>query len=428
MNWCVIIPLIIMFGCLLIRVPIAYCMIAAIFSYFLLIGQGAGQVVHIVVNNIFSNYVLIAVPLFVFTANVMNTGAVTEKIFKFCNGLLGRKRGGTAYVNVLASLIFSGMTGSAIADASGLGIMEVEQMRKEGYDDGFSAALTAATAVIGPIFPPSIPFVVYSLVSGASIGKLFMGGIVPALFIAVALSVYVWYVSKKRNYPKGEEVTRKQFWKQTLNAVPALFTPVILLVGIYTGVMTPTEAGGVAAAYSIILSVFVYRSMGLKELWRIITDTAKSVGQLGLIVAAGYGFCYIVAAEHLADSIAAWLIALTNDKYVFLLIINIAFFIMGMFLETSTMQLIVIPLILPAVKVLGIDLVHFGIVVTLNMMIGLLTPPYGMLLFVTSGVSKTPVKPIIKELYPMIAVEVIVLLIITYFPNTVMFIPNLLLG
>lgn len=427
MSWQFLIPMGIILVCLLIRVPVAYGMLAGAMAYFLATGQEAGNVVHLVVNGIFNNYVLLAVPLFVFTANVMNNGEVTEKIFRFANGLCGRFRGGTAYVNVLASLIFSGMTGSAIADASGLGIMEIEQMRKEGYDDGFSAALTASTAVIGPIFPPSIPFVVYSMVSGASIGKLFMAGMLPAVFIAVVLSVYIGVIAKKRKYPRGAQVTRRQFWKDSFVALPALFTPVILLAGIYTGIMTPTEAGAVAAFYSILVSILVYHSLGFKTLWDILKNTGKTVGQLGLIVSAAYGFSYIVATEHVAENAAAWILGLTDSKYLFLIVINLSFFALGMFIDTSTMQLIFIPLLLPVVNALHIDLVHFGVVVTLNMMIGLLTPPYGMLLFVTSGIAKTPMKPIIKELMPMIVLECVVLLVITYIPQTVMFLPNLLM-
>ncbi|MBR5559347.1 MAG: TRAP transporter large permease [Oscillospiraceae bacterium] len=423
-----IIPLLIIFGSLLIRVPVAYGMIASALTYFLMTPGDPGQVVHLMGNGIFNNYVYLAVPLFMFTANVMNSGEITDRIFKFANGLVGRFRGGTGYVNVLASLIFSGMTGSAVADAAGLGIMEIDQMRREGYDDGFASALTASTAVIGPIFPPSVPMVIYAMVSGASIGALFMGGMIPAFIIAGILALYVGIMSKKRNYPRGAQVTRKEFIKDSFYAIPALLTPVILLVGIYTGVMTPTEAGAVAAAYSLIISILIYRSLGWKTLWNIIKETGKSVGQVGLVVCAAYGFSYVVANEKIAVLAADFVLGLTDNKYVFLLIVNVAFLIMGMFLDTSTMQLIFLPLLLPIVTTLGIDLVHFGVVCTLNMMIGLMTPPYGMLLFVTAGVSKTPMKEIIKEIMPMIGLEIAVLILITYVPSVITFIPSVLLG
>ena len=387
MNGSFLIVIVVILGCLLIKVPVAYGMISGSLIYFLVTGTDAGNVVHLMVNGIFNNYVLLAVPLFVFTANVMNSGEVTEKVFNFANGLCGRFRGGTAYVNILASLIFSGMTGSAIADASGLGIMEIEQMRKEGYEDGFSAAITAATAVIGPIFPPSIPFVVYAMVSGASIGKLFMAGVVPALFVAVVLAIYVSLIAKRRNFPRGIQVARKVFLHQTIRAIPAMLTPVILLVGIYTGVMTPTEAGALAALYSILISVLIYRSLGIKTLWEIIKQTGKTVGQLGLVVCAAYGFSYIVATEHVAQNMANYILGIVSEKNMFLLISGLAFFVMGMFLDTSTMQLIFIPLLLPMVNSLGIDLVHF---------------------------------------LPMIALELVVLIVITFVPGTILFMTNVM--
>lgn len=251
---------------------------------------------------------------------------------------------------------------------------------------------------------------------------------IPAFLIAIVLAVYVSIVSKKRKYPRGVQVGRRQFLRDSFYAIPALLTPVILLTGIYTGIMTPTEAGAVAAAYSIGISVLIYRSLGLSVLWDIIKKTGKSVGQVSLVVCAAYGFSYVVATEHIAEIAAAWILSLTDSKYMFLLIINFAFLILGMFLDTSTMQLIFLPLLLPIVKVLGIDLVHFGVICTLNMMIGLMTPPYGMLLFVTAGVSKTPMKEIIREIAPMIVLEIAVLLIITYVPQVVLFIPGMLLG
>jgi len=265
------------------------------------------------------------------------------------------------------------------------------------------------------------------MVSGASIGALFMGGMIPAFIIAGVLAVYIGIMSKKRNYPRGVQVARKQFIKDSLYAIPALLTPAILLIGIYTGVMTPTEAGAVAAAYSLIISILIYRSLGWKPLWNIIKETGKSVGQVGLVVCAAYGFSYVVANEKIAQLAADFVLGLTDNKYVFLLIVNIAFLIMGMFLDTSTMQLIFLPLLLPIVTALGIDLVHFGVVCTLNMMIGLMTPPYGMLLFVTAGVSKTPMKEIIKEIMPMIGLEIAVLLLITYVPGIITYLPSVLL-
>jgi len=349
-----------------------------------------------------------------------------NKIFYFANAIIGRRSGALGHVNVLASLIFSGMTGSALADASGLGLMEIESMRKQGYDDGFSCAITAASATIGPIFPPSIPMIMYSMLSGASIGALFLGGIVPGLLIALALMIYISIIAKRRKYPKGEVVTLKQFISSTIDAIPALLTPVILLGGIYSGIVTPTEAGAIAALYGLIISVLFYRSINLKSLGRIIFETVKSTGTISIIVACSFGMSFVVAYERIPDVVAAALLGITTNKYVFLLLVNIAFLILGMFIDVNTITLIFIPIVLPMVKSLGIDLVHFGVVIVLNMMIGLSTPPYGGLLFVTSGISKTPLGTIIKEILPMVGVLILVLFIITYIPGFVMYIPNLL--
>jgi len=408
----------------IIRIPIALGMITTSIFYMLVKGLDIGLVANQVLSNLFSKYILMAVPLFIFTAKIMNTGKVTEMVFNFANALVGRLKGGMGHVNVVASIIFSGMTGSAVADASGLGIMEIQAMRDHGYDDGFSCAITAASATIGPIFPPSIPMVFYAMLSGASIGSLFLGGMIPGLLIGLALMGYIAIIANKRNYPRGKVYTIREFIIYTIKAFPALLTPVILLGGIYTGVMTPTEAGAVAAFYAIIISIFVYRAMGLKQLIDVIVDTVKTTGTLTLIVGAAFTFSYIVAFEHIPQYIAQFLLGITTNKYLLLLIINILFIILGMFIDTSVITVVFIPMVLPLVKSLGIDLVHFGVVIVLNMMIGLSTPPMGMLLFIVSGISDTPLKIIIKEVLPMLLVLIAVLLLITYVPEIVLFIPH----
>jgi len=425
------IPLIVFILCFvltfILRIPIALGMLMSSIYYFVLApGPAAGvqMAATQLLTNLNVSFILIAVPLFVFTAKVMNTGKVTEMVFKFANILVGKWRGGMGHVNIIASLIFSGMTGSAIADASGLGIMEIEAMRKQNYDDGFSCAVTAASATIGPIFPPSIPLVIYSMFSGASIGKLFLGGMIPGILIAIALMVYVAYISKKRNYPKGESYHFRELIKIIIITFPALLTPVILLGGIYSGIVTPTEAAALAGFYAIFISFFVYRAIGVKQLIEVIIDTVKTTGTLSLIVGAAFSFSYIVAIEHIPDLLYGSLSAVTQNKYLILFIINIVFIILGMFVDTSCIQVVFVPMVLPLVKALGIDLVHFGVVIVLNMMIGLSTPPFGMLLFIVSGISGTPLKTVIKEVFPMLLVLIAVLLLITYVPQIVLFIPN----
>lgn len=409
----------------LLRMPISLGMIAAGAFYFVVDGTDLGSVANHVMNTYYSNYVIIAVPLFIFTANVMNSGKVTEMVFKFANGLVGGVRGALGHVNILASLIFSGMTGSAIADASGLGKMEIDAMRKSGYDDAFSCAITAASATIGPIFPPSIPLVMYAMLSGTSVGALFLGGMLPAVLISIGLMVYVSIMAKIRDYPREEKMPFNQFIKFTINALPAIFTPTILLAGIYTGIMTPTEAGAVAAIYAIIISFLAYKAMSFKALFQIIKDTVRETGSVSLMIGAAAIISYIVAREQIANNLAAYVLNVTNSKYVFLIIVNIIILILGMFIDTSTIQLVFVPILIPMAKVLGIDLIHFGLVVTLNMMIGLSTPPFGMLLFITSGISDTPLKDIMKEIkWPIIAL-LVVLLIITFVPETVLYLPRL---
>ncbi|MFR5152089.1 MAG: TRAP transporter large permease [Ruminococcus sp.] len=273
MSMPIIMLFVVMAICFIIRMPVSFSMLAASITYFLLAAPDKlGQVFTVITGNMFANYTMLAAPLFIFMANVLNEGEVTDKLFSFCNGLLGRLKGGTAQVNVFISLIFSGMTGSAIADASGIGLMEIDQMKKEGYDAEFSCAITAASATVGPIFPPSIPMVIYAMLSGASIGKLFMGGMVPGVLLAILLMIYVAFISHKRNYPAGVVMSKREFLKATVQALPALFTVVILLGGIYSGICTPTEAGAVASAYALIISALIYKTLGWKKLWGIIKE------------------------------------------------------------------------------------------------------------------------------------------------------------
>jgi tripartite ATP-independent transporter DctM subunit len=411
-----------------LRIPIAFGLIANAVIYLLLSGRDIGLAAEAMMSNLYVKFIIIAVPLFIFTANVMNTGKVTDLLFEFANGLVGRLRGGMGHVNVVASFIFSGMTGSAVADASGLGMMEIEAMRKYGYDDGFSCAITAASATIGPIFPPSIPMVFYAMLSGTSIGALFLGGMLPGIVLGVALMGYVAFVARRRGYPKGTIVTLKQFAWTTLRAFPALLTPVILLGGIYTGVVTPTEAGALAGFYALVISMLVYRSLGVQHLWGIIKDTVRRTGTVSIIVGSAFTTAYVVAIENIPDMFATALLDMTTNKYVLLLIINILFILLGMFIDTSTIIVVFIPMVLPLVEQLGIDLVHFGVVVVLNMMIGLSTPPFGVLLFIVSGVSDTPLKAVIKDAIPMVIVMLGVLFLLTYVPDIVLFLPNLLWG
>jgi len=437
-------PLIIFLVCFvlifLLRMPVPTGMIAACVMYFLtdgllkgysFLGMITGQegqlhlVVQKTIENIFSNTTIIAVPLFIFAANVMNAGKITEYVFGVCKGLVGRFPGGLAHVNVLASLVFSGMTGSAVADASGLGKMEIDAMRAEGYDDGFSCAITAASATIGPIFPPSIPAVIYAMLTGASVGALFMAGMMPGVILALALCVYIAVVAKKRNYPKSAPPKLGAYLRYCLKAIWAMLTPVILLVGIYTGIMTPTEAGAIAGAYSIIVAVLVYRILDWKGLKQVLIDTVKGTGSVSIMVGAASAISFIFAKEQLGTLIGNWITGFTDSKVVFLLLVNVVILVLGMFVDTSVIQLVMIPILWPVAEMFGVNIIHFGLIIIFNMMIGLSTPPFGMCLFITSGISGTPLKDVIKEIWWPIIVMLAVLLIITFVPESVLFLPKL---
>jgi tripartite ATP-independent transporter DctM subunit len=417
----ILIPFLFLFIAFLIRMPIGLGMIAGSIAYCFSKGLSIGSLVNTIGYGLTNGYILIAIPLFVFTANIMNSSTITDKIFDFARSLIGRRHGATGYVNIVASLIFAGMTGSAVADASGLGTLEIAQMKKEGYDVPFSCAITASTAVVGPIFPPSIPFVLYAMLSGASVGKLFLGGMVPAIIICIVMGVYVYFISRKRGYPVGEHFTFKAFITNTIQAVPALLTPVILLLGIYTGIMTPTEAGAVAAAYSLLIAFLVYRTLSPRSLWKILLDTIRTTGTIFLVVAGAFGFSFIILREQVAVSLLPVLTGLVHSPAMFLLMVNILFLILGALVDVNVSMLVFIPIVMPLVRHFGIDVVHFGVVICLNMMIGLLTPPFGMLLFVTAGIGKVSMKDLIREVMPLIGVLLVALAIITYIPGTVMF-------
>jgi tripartite ATP-independent transporter DctM subunit len=425
-TWYLAIPFVALILAFVIRMPIGLGMLVGAIAYFLAKGISFGPMINAVCYGLTNSYILIAIPMFVFTANVMNSSQVTDKIFDFARSIIGRKHGATGYVNILASLIFAGMTGSALADASGLGILEIEQMRKEGYDRPFTCAITASTAVIGPIFPPSIPFVIYAMISGASVGKLFLGGMIPAFILCIVIGIYVYFISKKRNYPIGARVTFGHFMISTAKAGPALLTPVILLTGIYTGIMTPTEAGAVAAAYTLVIAFLVYRTLNHKTLGKILLDTLRTTGTIFLVIAAAFAFSYIVTAEQASTHVVTALKGIVHSPWMFLLMVNVLFLILGCLVDVNVSQLVFLPIIIPLVKYFNIDLVHFGVVICLNMMIGLLTPPFGMLLFVTANVGKCPLKDLIRETMPLVGVEIVALAIITYVPETVLFLTRLM--
>ena len=410
----------------LLRGPVGLAMIAGGIAYLGATGQDMGLAAEQILNSLFGSFVLIAVPMFIFAANVMNSGTLSERLYGLAHALMGRFRGGLAHVNVLASVIFSGMSGSAIADAVGPGMVEIEMMCKNGrYSRPFAVAVSAASATIGPIIPPSIPMVLYALVSGASVGALFIGGIVPGLLMAAAMMLVIVRIARRRNFPMEAPVPWSEIPRIFVRTLLPLLMPVVLLGGIYSGVFTPTEAAAVAALYALVLALFVYRALDWKGLVSVFADSARSSAVVGIIICGAFLFNYVLATEQVPARLAEWFPSLELGPLGFLIVANLVFLVLGCLLDTTTLLLVLVPLLLPIARALGVDLVHFGVVIVLNMMIGLLTPPYGVLLFVLSGLTGTPVKDIVHELVPFIVALIAVLFLITFVPSLVLALPEL---
>ena len=424
MSNALIVMLVIMGGTMLLRAPISFGMLAGGVGYLIVKGQDVGLMAEQVLNGLYNSYVLLAVPLFILAASIMNAGAISERLFSMAIALVGHFRGGLAYVNVIVSVIFSGMSGSAIADAAGPGLVSIRMMtEKNRFTPEFAGAITACSSTIGPIIPPSIPMVIYALVSGSSVGALFLGGVMPGFMMAVALMIGIFILGRIHNFPREEKKQLKDLPKILLEGFLPLTLPIVLLGGIYTGVFTPTEAAAVAAMHAILLTLY-YRSMSWKRLWEVLHESLKQSASVTLIVASAFIMNYAIAAEQIPDLVATWFTQHEFSKIQFLLLINLIFLILGCFLDTSTMLLVLVPLLIPSAKAMGVDLVHFGVVVVVNMMIGLVTPPFGMLLFVINALTGTSLKGMIKESLPFMLLLLLSLLIMTLFPQTVLWLPQ----
>lgn len=407
--------------------PIIFSISVPSMIYILMSGVNPAVIMDQMVIGFEKKFVLLAVPLFILAAKIMNESLITERLFTFANRMMGSRKGGLGHVNVLVSIIFSGMTGSAIADASGLGLIEIKAMNDAGYDPEFSCAVTSASATIGPIIPPSIPMVIYAMISGASLGYLFIGGIIPGLFLGISMMGYIAYISHKRNYPAGEPFNIRKLAMAFYKAFFPLLTPVILLWGIYGGAFTPTEAAAVTVLYALILSVFGYRILGFKRLVQIFKDAALSTGYVSAMVAGALLFSYIVSREQLPAVLTNFVMesGIITNKYVFLLFVNILLLLLGCVMDPIVGELIVMPILVPIAVVFNVDLVHLGVVSVLNSMIGLSTPPYGENLFIVSALSKVPLGGIIREMWPFLGVLIFVLLACTYIPDIVLILPRM---
>jgi len=374
------------------------------------------------------SFPLLAVPCFILAGLAMNTGGVTERIYGFANALVGHFRGGLGHVNVMGSLIFSGMSGSAIADAGGLGILEVKAMKAEGYPAPFAGALTCASCIIGPLVPPSIPLVIYAVISNASIGALFLAGIVPGVLTAVALMIQVYFWARKHNFPRRERASLAALWAAFRHASLALVTPVIILGGIFGGIFTPTEAAAVAAIYSLILGLFIYRDLRWSDLPRLFREAVNTSAVVGFIVAGASLFSWVLARERVPQQIAEAFLALSDDPLILLSIINVILLILGCFMEGIAIMILMVPVLMPVILQVGIDPVHFGVVVVMNLMIGILTPPFGVALFTVSKVGGIPFEQLARAIIPFLGPLLIVQVIVTYWPGLVMALPRLVYG
>lgn len=411
----------------LLGLPIGHAMIAGSVFYLLLAGQDLSIAAEQLLNGMYTNYVILAVPLFILAAELMNIGSMTERLLRFCDALVGRFRGGLAQVNIVQSVIFAGMSGSAIADAAGTGRMMQAMMTKDGrYPASFAAALTAVSSVIGPIIPPSIPMVLYALVSDASIGFLFLGGVIPGLLMAGVQMGIVGYTAKTRNFPVEPPIPLRALPGITWHALPALLMPVVLLGGIYGGATTPTEAAAVAAAYALAVSVLLYRSVSLRDFYTSLAYSARTTASIGMLIAGALVFNYVVTIENIPESLKVLLSGWNLTPIGFLLLVNAVLLVLGCLLEGTAILLIVVPVFIPTAKALGIDMVHFGVVVVVNIMLGLITPPYGLLLFIMNTITGVPLRDIVRECMPFLAAMVGALAVITFFPGLVLWLPRLM--
>jgi C4-dicarboxylate transporter, DctM subunit len=411
----------------LFGLPIGHSMIVGSILYLVLTGLDLGTAAEQLLNGMYNSYVLLAVPLFLFAAELMNISNMTDRLLRFCDMLVGRFRGGLGHINIVQSIIFAGMSGSAIADVAGTGRISIDMMtRNNRYTVSYAAAITAASAVIGPIIPPSIPMVLYALVSDASIGYLFLGGVIPGLLMALAQMVINTIMAHRNNFPVEAPIPLREWPAVTIAALPALMMPVILLGGIYSGVMTPTEAAAVAALYAMLVAVLLYRNVSAAATYGAVVSSARSTAAIGMLIAGALVFNYVVTVENIPETVRKILAGYELGKYAFLLWVNIILLVLGCLLEGSTIILVVLPIFIPTAKALGIDLVHFGVVTVFNVMIGLVTPPYGLLLFIVSAISGAPLRDVIRDTMPFVLAMIVALAIITFVPETVLWLPKML--
>ena len=413
-------------GLSLAGLPVAYAMIGGSILWLAVKGLDLGIAAEQLLNGMMNSQLLLAVPLFILAAEFMNAGAIMDRLLRFCNAFVGRFRGGLAQVNVVQSIIFASMSGSALADAAGSGKLMQTLMTKDGkYTPAFAAALTCVSSVLGPIIPPSIPLILYALVSDTSIGYLFLAGVVPGLLLGVVQMALIAAVAKRRAFPVEERVPMRDIPRITWQAMPALLMPVILLGCLYSGITTPTEAAAVAALYALLVSAFLYRSVGWKDVYASLVTSSRVTVSIGMLIAGAMVFNFVITSENIPKTLSAALSAWQMSPLVFLLVVNLLLLALGCFLEGTTIILVILPVLLPTAAALGVDPVHFGVVCVVNIMLGLVTPPYGLLLFMMNKIADVPLRDIVREVMPFLYVMVAALAVITFVPDLVLWLPRM---
>lgn len=375
-----------------------------------------------------NSFPLLAAPFFIIMGNIMNTSGVTKRMFAFANILVGHLPGGLGHANILASVLFAGMSGTAVADAGGLGTIEIQAMRDAGFDDDFSCAITGASSTIGPIIPPSLPMVIFAVLAEASVGRLFLGGLFPGILMAIILMIMVFLYAKRRNYPRSSKPCVADVWKAFKDAFWALLAPVLLFGGIISGIFTPTEAAVIAAFYSLILGLFVYKEFNIRDLPKIILATVETNGVVLALVMTAVMFGWSFSVADVPQNLASGIMQISHNRIIILLTINIFLLFVGMFMEANAAIMILTPIFIPLLQSLGVSVTQFGIMMILNLMIGLLTPPVGIVLYVISNVAKVPFERVTRATLPFLIPLLFVLLLIMLIPEITVFIPNLLFG
>ncbi len=421
----IVLLLVLLLAQILIGVPVGVALASSSAIFVALSGQVPEMVVaHRMVNGV-DSFPLLAVPFFILAGNLMNTAGITERIFGFARALIGWMPGGLGQVNIGASVIFAGMSGAAVADAGGLGAIEIKAMRDAGYEPGFAVGVTAASSTIGPIIPPSLPMVIYGVMAGASIGQLFAAGFLPGLAMAAALGLMVAWFSWRRGFPRDQAFAWPNLWSTFKAAFLSLMTPVIIVGGILFGIFTPTEAAIAACAYALVLGLVVYRTLTWRRFLRVSFDTIETTAVVLFIVAGASIFAWLLTSNRVTEQFAALVLTISETPWVVLLLINGILLVAGCFLETVAAITILVPVLLPIVTSVGVDPVHFGVIMVLNLMIGLLTPPIGMVLYVLSRVSGVPFERCVVATAPFLVPLVAVLLLVTFWPGFVLWLPTL---